>query len=347
MATPTQPERRLLAVGAKKGTAWGTAVALGALNGALVNSLSGFNFAKDYDPANEADTPFVRSGNLTLTKPVDFTLGFDMRYNPGILGTLMALLFGTAGAPTDLTGAYKHKLQWADSQYGKFAVVAAEFPSKIYEVASAKITEFTLKVNKGLLTGELKLRGNTLINTSAVNTLTQMDALTYADRENRILYAQGFVKMNEQSGAAVTAATALECNSIEVSYKRSGHDAVYSAGSATIIEPVEGGHPEIRVKLGFPRMNTVNDAFMATFIAETTQKMLIKFTGALITGANYYDLALYFPRLRMAHPEYGWSEIINAGLELVAEEAAANPTGMDYTRPYIELINTQTTDFLA
>jgi hypothetical protein len=347
LSTPTQPERRLLAVGAKKGTTWGTAVALGALNGIRLNALSGFNVAKEYDPANEADTPFVRTGNLTLVKPVDFTIGFDQRYDPGILGTLMALLFGTAGTPANLTGAYKHTLQWGDSQYGLFATVAAEFPAMIFEVASAKIMEFSLKVNKGLLSGEIKGRGNTLINTSAVNTLTQMDALTYADSDNRVLFSQGSVKMNAQSGADVAAATALQVSSIEVTYKRVAHDSAYAAGAGTIIEPVEGGHPEVRIKLGFPRMDSVNNANLATFIAETTQKALIKFTGALITGVLYYDLALYFPRLRMAHPEYGWSEIINSGLELVAEAAAAAPTGMTYLRPYVELVNLQTVDYLA
>jgi hypothetical protein len=348
MPTPTNPERRLLAIAATKGSAWGTAVALPAASGMLINSLSGFTFARDYDPADEADTPVIRSGSLTQVKPVDFTLGFDCRYDPGALGMLIALLFGTAGTPTTLvTGAYKHTFQWADSGYGKFATVVAEYPSKIYEVPSAKPTEFSLKVNKGIMAGDLKLRGNTLIETSTTNTATQMDALTYADRHNRILFGQGSVKMIAESGADPAGATALEVSSLDVSYKRVGHDAAYGAGAYTIIEPVEGGKPDFRVKLGFPRMNSINNANLAAFIAEATQKMVIKFTGAICATTYAYDLALFFPRFKIVHPEYTWAEIVSAGLELVAEEAAAISTGILYTRPYIELQNARATDYLT
>jgi hypothetical protein len=348
MATPTGSERRALAAGFKKSSTWGTAVALGAGDGALLKGLSGLIHGRDYLPAKEADTPFVLSGVMGDIKPVDFTLAFDARYDPTALGVVLALMFGTAGAPTQQggTAAYKHIFQWADTLSGKFGTFCAEYPGKIFEVASAKALEFSLKGSSGIIQGEAKLRGNTVIDTSATNTATQIDALTYADRENRIAFSHSSVKINAQSGGDVTGETALECNSWEVNYKRGG-DGVNVAGSASIIEPAEGDHPEITVKLGFPRMNSVNAAFLATFIAGTTQKLLLKCTGALIAGSYYYDLAMYFPRLRMTKPDASWEEIVKNGLELSAEQASANPTGMSYTRPYIELINLRTTDYLT
>jgi len=350
MATPTQPERRLLAAGAKKSTAaWGTAVALGAGNGILLESLSGLLFQREYTPQKTSDTPFVKSGDLGPIKPVDFTLSCDLQYDPGILGTLIALLWGTAGAPT-LVGAtltYKHVFQWADTQYGKFATFAAEYPGKIFEVASFKVMGWELSLAGGLIKCSLKCRGNTLIEDSAVNTLTQMDALTYTDRFNRVRFLNGSIKMNAQSGADVAAETALEVNALTMSYNREGHDAPVIAGQEFIPEPVEGSHPNIKVKLGFPRFNAVNAAYLATFKAETAQKMLIAFTGALIETTYYYSYKFYFPRLMMMHPEPAWEDIIKNGLELVAEEAATAPTAMTYTRPYVEIQNKQSTDFLA
>jgi hypothetical protein len=348
MGTPSQAERRLMAAGARKGATWGTALALGSGYGTLINSLSGFARAQDYDPGKEADAPFARTSSLLDIKPVDFTIGYDMRYDPGKLGMLLAMLYGTAGSPSPSGSAYKHTFQSADSNYGLFATFAAEFPGKIFEVPSAKVTEWHIKVNKGLMDGELKLRGNTLINDSQVNGDTQMGALSYPDRHNRMRFSECVIKMNAETVAtAVTAASALEVNSLDVTCKRTGHDSVYAAGGPSIIESVESGQPDFRIKLGFPRMDTVNAANLATFIAETTQKMLIMFTGVVAASTDHYSFGLYFPRLKMVHPEYNWTEIINSGLELVAEEAAQAPTGMTYTRPYIELVNLQTTDYLA
>jgi len=345
---PTTPEKRLLAAGAKKATTWGTAVALGAGDGILIDSDGGLARKQDYLAAKEADTPFVKEGDLGPVKEVDFSPTFFMRYDPGRLGTLIALLFGTAGTPTQqgATTAWKHVFQWADSVYGKFATFAVERPGKIWEVASAKVHGFELVVAAGLVKGTLNLRGNTVIDDSAVNTATQMDALTYVDRENRIRFTQGQVKMNAQTGEDVTGETALQINSLSISYKRSV-DAVVPGGETKIIEPVENDHPIVQVKLGFPRMNSVNAAFFSTFSAETEQKMLIKFTGALIATSYYYDLALYFPRLRIIEPDFPWDEVVPGSITLQAEEASTNPTGMSYARPYAELINKQTTDYLA
>ena len=91
MATPTSPESRLHARGAKKASEWGTAVALGASNEILLEGASGLGPPKrSYLPAKESDTPVVREGDLGDIDPVELSLPFCMRYDPGALGTLIA-----------------------------------------------------------------------------------------------------------------------------------------------------------------------------------------------------------------------------------------------------------------
>jgi hypothetical protein len=351
MPTPTGPERKLLAAGAKKGATWGTAVALGAGFGVNIKAHTGFNRVQELLRAEEIDAPLPFSAALDNVKEVEPLLTTDFLYDPGSLGSLIAGLFGTAGAPTQQGGttAYKHTLQWADTNWGLFFTFASEMPGKIWECASAKPTDWTLKsTGGGIIQSELKLRGNIIIDSSAVNTATQMDALTYNDRDNRVLFRQQVVKMNAQSAGDVTGSTALNCTNVEISFKRQGYDSLHPAGQYDIVEPAEGGYPEIRVKLLFPRFDSVNAAFFATAIAETTQKMLIAFTSAVEAGAGYpYSLKLFFPRLRMLVPEASFEEIVKNGLELIAETASAAPTGMSYTRPYAELINKRTTDYLS
>ena len=349
MATPTTPERRLLAVGAKKGAAWGTAVALGALDGLLIVTDGSPTRKQPYLPAIEHDTPYVKTGDLGPIDPVDFALSGVWRYDPGRLGTLLAIIYGTAGAPTlQGTTAYKHIFQSKDTLEGLFATYAKEIPGKIHEVASVKPYAAEFSIADGLLQFSLSLRGNKLIDDSAVNTLTQMDAITYPDRYNRARFRDLVVKMNDESGGAVTAETALVINGITIS-RSWPLDAVPPSGQDYILEPLETGPPTTTVKLSFPRANSVNTAFFQKFTAETPQKLLAKFTGKLIETTYYYDLAFYFPRLKLSPdpPTYADNEVVPAELTLIAEEAATAPTGMTYTRPYLELVNKATADYLA
>jgi hypothetical protein len=359
MATPTGPERKLLAAGFSNkaaGTAWGTADALGANCGLNAKSISGFNRSQDLLIAQEIDQPMPFSGSLDSIKPVDFTITTDMLYAPGALGTGIAMLFGTAGAPAGPadTSAYTHTFQLADGIFGSYGTFAMELPGKIWEAASVKPIEWSLKSSgSGFVTSELKMRGNTLIDTSATNTLTQMDALTYDDKGTmgRVTFKQQKVYMEGQAVATdvIDAGHLLNAMGVEVSVKRTGFDGVVPAGASSILEPAEGGYPDIRVKLNFAHFDAANAAYLAAAIAETPQKMAIRYTGLVLAGAAtvYHEITLYFPRLRMLMPEAGYDEIVKNSVEFIAEEATAEPTGMSYHRPYITFVNKRTTDYLT
>ena len=77
--------------------------------------------------------------------------------------------------------------------------------------------------------------------------------------------------------------------------------------------------------------------------------MAIRYTGTVLAGATsvYHAITLYFPRMRMLMPEAGFDEIVKNGVELIAEEASAAPTGMAYTRPYMTIVNKRSTDYLT
>lgn len=358
MSTPTGAERRLLAAGYSHkaaGTAWGTAVALGATMGLNCKSVSGFNRSQDLLIASEIDNPLPFSGSLDSIKPVDFTIATDMLYAPGQLGTLIGELFGTSDATPDVsdTTACTHTFQWADGIVGIYGTFALEMPGIIWESASVKPMEWTLKSSGGgFVQSEMKCRGNTLIDSSAVNAAAQMDALTYDDRGSmgRVTFKQQAVYMNGQAVATdVLSTSALNAMGVEASFKRTGFDGVVPAGASSILEPAEGGYPDIRVKLNWAHFDATNKLHLATAIAETTQKLAIRYTGLVLAGATtvYHAITLYFPRMRMLMPEAGFDEIVKNGVELIAEEAASAPTGMAYTRPYMTIVNKRTTDYLT
>ena len=353
MALYSGPERKLMKVGAKKASTWGPAgaVAVGAGSGVDCKDVTGFKRVQELLRAESVDGPIPRQGQLDVVNPVEAAIITDMLYDFGALGMLIALLFVTAGAPTGPTGgtAYTHTFQWADSSWGKFATLVRTIPGKVEEIQSFKPLSWILKSsNGGIIESELAGVGNNVIHDSTVNQEAQINAITYDDRTIRVLFREQVVKMNDQSAGDVAAATALNCTSVELTFKRQEPDYLHPSGQYDILEPPLAGYDLQSVKLTFPRYDAVNDAFFATAIAETTQKMLVKYTSAQLAGtAIPYSLSLFFPRLRMKVPDPDWKKIVANGLELVSEEALVAPTGMTYTRPYLVVVNKRSTDYLA
>lgn len=350
MTIPSMPQRRLLAAGAKKSAqSWGTAEALGAGYGLLLESDGGLVRNQPYLPAKEADTPFILEGDLGPIDPVDFAPAFTQRYDPGALGILIAQLFGTAGSPGAVGAGYAHILKWAEENYGEFCSFAVERVSKILEVPSAKPHMLDLNIADGLLKGTLGLRGDTVKNDSSVNTATEMDALTYADRGNRIKFSELTVYLVNQSlGSDPDTTTAIVLSDVSLHFERP-QDSPHKAGSKSIIEPMENAHSVITITMTFPRMNAVNNAYFADFIAETEKKAYIWFAGAYLNGVSgqKYEFQFYFPRLRITNIDYPFDEIVPGTITLQAEEAASNPDGFGNTVPYLRIVNTRSTDYLT
>lgn len=346
MATPNVPRKSLMAYAAKDGSTWGTAVALGATDGMLVTSVDGLKPGRPYLPANnESDSPFPRTGDLGPRDPVNFTINAAARYDMGSLGILLGKIFGTVAAPAQqaTTAAYLHEMQWADEVYGDFVTFAAERRNKIYEVPSAKVLGVTFSVSDGLVQMAYSLRGDECKDDSTVNQATQMDAVTYDHRHKRIRFVkESTFKINAESGGDLSGENALVVNDFTLEIAR-GADAEHAAGDENIIEPVDFSDITFRLAMSWPRQNAVNMAFLQNFDTEATQKVLIQFTGALIESTYYNDLKIYIPKMRVVDFDAPDSdEVLTANVELVAEEADSAPTGMSYTRPYIELINERT-----
>ena len=350
MTTPSKPEKRFLAAGAIVSTeSWGTAEAMGAGAGMLIDSDGGLMRSQAYHPANEADTPFILEGDLGNVDPVDFSPEFFMRYDPGAIGVLIAQLFGTAGSPSAVgNDVHSHTFRWATTNDDLFSTFCIERMSKIFEVQSVKPYSLDFSIADGFIRGSIGLRGNNLINTSAVNTATQIDALTYADRDNRMRYSGATIWMNDESSTAVSGSTALEVSDFSVHYERP-MDGIYGAGSAGIIQPRQNGQSIITATLNFPRMNAVNNLYFADFIAETEKKLRIKLAGAVAgTGGSVpFSMQMRFPRMRITNIDYPFDEIVPGVITLQAEEAASKPTGEDYKLPHIYLTNEATADYLA
>jgi len=349
MTTPTIAQKRLMAAGAIKSSAgWGVAQEITSAFGMLIETDGGLLRNQPYMPAKESDTPFVLEGDLGNIEAVEFGPEFFLRYDMGAIGVLIAQLFGKANDAVNQGDiAYLQSFEWEDENDGDFATFAIERRDKIFEVPSAKPHMLDLSIADGFLKGKIGLKGNTLINTSTVNELTEMDALTYESRGTRIKFSQLVADMNDQVNGDAAGETDLIISDIAIHYERP-MDGPHKAGSPFIIEPKQNGQGIITVTMTFPRMSAVNAAYFADFIAETEKKLRLEFTGAVLGSSAHSEfLRLFFPRMRIINIDYPFDDIIPATITLQAEEAASAPTGMGKTRPYVVIMNRRSTDYLT
>lgn len=351
MATPTAPSKRYYAAGLVQASAWGTATAVGAGNEILVNSDGNPALKQTYSSTDAIDQVMAKDGDLGVYEAIDFAPTFEgktgLQYAPGPLGSAIAALFGASASPAKLVdAAYKHVWTWADEETDFFTFVT-ERPGAIWEIPSCIVTKLNLKVGDGKVQGSIGFRGNYLTNSSAINTYTQVDALTPETTANFVKFQDGACWMAAQThDDALMAEDAIVVSDMDITYERV-MDAQISMGATYLAQPHESSF-KVTVKLTLPYATATNVGYLTTFTAMTAQQMLIKFTGGVASSTDHYSLGLYFPRLKLVSPpDVKLEDIIKNGLEFTAEEAASAPTGMNSTRPYIELVNLRTTNYLT
>ena len=349
MATPTASEERFYTVAAKKASAWRTAVAVGATNGILVDSDGSPKAEREYVPYEDMDSPFPLGGNLLDFKAVDFSPSGIARYDAGQLWTFLAELMGTAGTPATVGGAKLHTLQMADVTDGLFSTFVSEYPGTIHEVPTAKPIGISFSIANGMLKWTLKLRGTKVTDASSMNAATQVDAVTYVDKGNRVAFNELVVMMNAQGGAALTSPTDVlsGLNGITIDIDRK-LDSIMTAGNDSIDEPKGDGQPEVKVKISYARNSSGDGGGIAAFNAGTTYKGSFVFTGGVAGATDHYYMSFVFPRLVLSPVmEKKKGKVITSDVHFIAQAVASAPTGMTLLRPNILIQNLQSTDYLA
>lgn len=338
----------------KKASVWNTPVAVGPNDGILILPTS-----IKKDTAVETDdslgTYFSEDGAPGAIK-AEGDIPMYLRYDS--LDVLFALFMGIAGAPTQqgVTAAYAYTYRWKQDIDGYFGTFVKHMKNYIEEIPSLKIAGITIKgeVGKPLQVIFKTIAVNKVYN-STVNTTTTFNNVTYFEKANRVRFAQGVFRMNDQSGAALTDGDKIYPSLFELSASRKlagVYDGQYKTSGSNvqdlIDEPTNDGHPEISLKLSFPR-HTSNTRLL-DLGNDTRKKMDITFTGGLIEGTYYRQFKLQFPHLQMKNVDpVDEQGIIKEPLDMIVHAATSAPDGMTgITDPFwITGINRRSTDPLA
>lgn len=344
---------RDLKLALKKATAWNTAVACGVGSGMLFLP-SSFKRDADIDVDDSLGTFFSQGGTPGAIK-MEGDLPAYLRYDG--MDVLLAMFMGIAGAPTQqaATTAYKNVYKFKTDLDGLFVTIAKMMKNYVQEVPTAKIVGLTIKGERGkALQVVAKVIGTNVVTDSTTNTVATYASVTIGEVQNRVNFAQGVFRMNNQSGAALGVGDKIYPTSFELSAQRKASGAYtgqYVTSGANpqdlIDEPVNDGPPEVTLKLTFARHTA--PTYMQDLAADVRKKMDIVFTGGLIASTYYRTFQLEFPHLQLKNvdpvDEQGQ---IKEPLEFVVHAASAAPTGMTLTDPFwITVINQRATDPLA
>lgn len=334
------------AAGFKKAATWGTAVAVGAGNGLNFRDISGLSAAPELNEIKEVDMPFKVDAYHGTHPLLDISITTQMLFSPGALGTMIAMVFGQAGAPVGTETDKTHTFKFLPGE-GRFGTLALGLPGEIWEVPSVRPYAWTLKTAaEGILESEIKAYGNQLVAPAAVNNETSMGAITYDDVGNRLIFQNGKFYLNAQNGADFAADDLMEINSFEFSISQPP-EGIIALGQRFSGEPVLSEVVEVSMKVGFPKYQDNQRVLMTALMDETEKKAKFEVTGADIVTGKPYKLTLYFPRLKVKSFGLGYEDIIKSDVEFIPLLASVAPTGMTETKPYLVLVNKRTTDYLA
>jgi len=341
-----------LKFGLKKAATWGTPVACGASDGLLLLP-TGIKRDAGVDVDDSLGQFWAKDGTPGAIK-VEGDLPSYLRYDG--MDLLIALFMGITGAPVQqaATAAYAYSYDLADNTDGLFATFAKHLKTYVAEVPSLKISGLTIKGEQGKPLQLIATGIGDNMAEDGTNNATSFLNVTIAEVANRIQFAQGVFRMNDQSGIALAVGDKIGPSSFELSAKRklTGTYGSFVTGGANsqdlIDEPVNDGMPEVTLKLQFPKHT--GKTRLTDLGADTRKKMDITFTGALIASTYYRQFKLEFPHLQLKTVDVvDETGIIKEPVEFLVHAASVAPAGMTgITKPFrISGINQRATNPLA
>ena len=342
---------REIAAAFKHASTWGEPVVCGATDGVKILNAR-LNKIKEMiadDSANSAYDVEADDGAITVEGTVDAHLRYDGH------DVIIAHCMGTSASPASAgDGAYTNKHQLADDIDGKFLTGVFDKKHGVEEFKSLKVNGFSISARAGAatdITYTLTGDGRNINTASGSNTNTAIANVTYPEIQNRLLYRQLAVWINDADGDALDSGDAIYPTEVNFNFDRSVRGEQTADGDDEIDEPTGGAKPECRVSLTFAEHNAATAALLTDFDNDTAKKMSLKWTGALIGGAKYREFEIPLPNLKPASTDapIEGPDKIPFTVEFVGYACTAAPTGMSgLTNPFeINVQNTRSTDPLA
>jgi hypothetical protein len=319
---------------------WGTATAIGAGDGVWVTDDMKITLSMQVDEDDSAGQDFIGSMQVANHNPIKAEVPTLLHYNDTFQNVLWALACGTGGTSPAAVGtstAYTNTFEPATNKTGLYATIVRDKVEFISEVPSAKCTGFELSFgDNGRAEIVWMFIGTKEVVDSAINTSTQVSALTFPTQGMRAFFKQLSFRINAQSGGALSGSDAVSITDLKFKYEQP-LDELFIAGQDYLIEPEDNDYPEISLDITFARLDSTSEDYIGYHRDNTSLKADMTLTGASLAATNY-KLLFQFPNLIVAAAPVefkGGAENVSPSVTLKAYKAAAAPTGMTgVTKPF-------------
>jgi hypothetical protein len=326
---------------AKFGTnSWGVAASV--TKGIYFSSDGGMSLQPQRVNDDSFGQNFLGDGDLgDITAPALTLTGRDRYNDHGYI--LEALAMGSPAAVTISTSAsgqttsWQHVIDLAANIDGLGATFAIDKVLFVDELASAKVHGFSLAVgDAGVMDKSYRVLGAKTTNDSTTNTRSTVYGASYPSLDGRVFRKQGVFRMNVQGGSSLAASDAVAIETFEFEFDRP-QDAPHVFGQDYVAEPADNGFPTVRVRVSYPRMNTVTaNSLYAALKNDPTFKADMTFSGAFINSTDKYTEKYQFPALELDEwvaPVAGANQV-KPSATFMGKLAATSPSGMAFVNPF-------------
>ncbi len=325
-------------VGIAKATAssWGTATAVGAGNGVWVTDDLKASLSMQVDEDDSAGQGFITSMQVANHNVVKAEVPSFLHYNDNFQNLFWALACGTGATST---------FEPATQKTGLFATIVRDKVEFISEIPSAKCTGFELSFgDNGRAEIVWMFTATKEVVDSAINTSTQVSALTFPTQGRRAFFKQLSVWIATAGATTLSSSNAVRLTDLKFRYEQP-LDEKFINGQDYVIEPEDDDYPNIELDFTFARLDSTSEAYIGYHRDNTNLKCQL-----LLTGPSTYSIKMEFPRLivKEAPVEFKGTENVAPFVKLGAYQADAAPTGMSVTAPFrITTVGDNSTNFFA
>jgi len=283
---------------------------------------------------------------ITLAGDAGFLNGYDR---------IAAQFFSAVTAAAEITsgeGDYLHRFTMAATANDVFGTFAFELTSdRVMEFPTVAVRSFTTSFSEThqILQVSAEMLGNEVELATAVNTNAAIGSATTGTNGDlvAIVKLEDDFWLNEESDGALDSGDQYDILSYTRTLNRPQEFSGLVKGSA--------GNPEPKVdQLMSGTLTIVLESLDAItrftdWQAGTSFKCKLNIEGEQIASGENFSWAEYCPKARLVQaPSYKVTEsgYNTVTLNAVLLEAASAPTGMSSTRPYLEIVNTKSTNYI-
>lgn len=297
--------------------------------------------------------------------PTPDVLGFEdsvvitqqARYDDKVFSRILAGFLGASTAsPAEQNvgeGDYFHRITHSGTADKFYTLAVKDSSATSLEWASCYPVSVSIQSGNtpGYLTYTANFLANGRNNTPSVNTVANLASATVAGN-TKIIHnsqaldnqAENYVWLNAQGGDALDSGDAICPATITIEFNKP-RELIRCFGGSEIRRSALA---DCTVTMEFPKHE--DHTWLESARLGTVYKGLWNLQGAQIASGDDYQLTFFFPELTIIEdptPQFSDAGINSVTVVFRAGYADSNPTGMDSTTPYVELVTTTSTALVA